>query len=114
MTETLPVSPTVETLRAAAVGHASIPHRVRHQHRSPLHDLIDDDTRPSRTLLDAVEALTGTRPDLSDIGPAIRPGIAAARVRAHLNRWGLRQPGVWAARAAHTGHPSTCEPKESR
>lgn len=87
----------IETLRNAAIVHACIPPDTGlRETRSPLVRLIPDDEHPTPETWSMVEEVVGH--PVEPCWAASASWVRAARLRAALNRWAIRQVGVMAAR----------------
>lgn len=84
---------TETELRAAALQHASLPHDVPGmRERSPLLLLIPDDTHPTPETWALAEEVIGS--PIPRCSGASASWVRAARLRAALNRWGIKQVGI--------------------
>lgn len=90
-------APDAATLRRAAIEHACIPPDTGlRATRSPLVALIPDDVHPSDEMWALAEEVTGRT--IEPCWAASASWVRAARLRAALNRWAIRQVGVMATR----------------
>jgi len=80
-------------LREAALIHAGTPLVDGRRPGSPLLDLIPDDVRPSAEVFALAEEVTGKPVDRTGLSGAMAPEVWAARVRAHLTRWAVKNGG---------------------
>lgn len=84
-----------DDLRIAAIVHACIPQECRTEANDPLLRLVPDGALPDAEQYLMAERITGKPFDFTErFGAIPQTYVWPARIRSHLTRWAIRQPGV--------------------